>query len=108
MVGVALQMGNTRVNIEPSRSKTHGGNATHLRLEKPRFLFLDGSGGAPVAPTGAAVVLTGASAAPAGASTDEPVASASMPATGASSAAASVARGDGGGGLHLPGGIHPP
>jgi hypothetical protein len=87
MVGVTLQTGNIRVNIDPSRLKMHGGNATHLRLEKPHFLFLEGSGGAPVAPTGTAVALVGASAAPAGASTDDP-----------------AAGGDGGGGFHLSGG----
>jgi hypothetical protein len=111
-VGVAQQMGNTRVNIDPSRLKTHGGNATHLRLEKPHFLFLEGLGGAPVAPAGAAVALAGASAAPAGASTDNPAAGTSTPAAGASSTAASAACGaacgDGGGGLHLSVGGPPP
>jgi hypothetical protein len=58
-------------------------------LEKPRFLFLEGSGGA--------------SAAPAGASTDDPVVGASAPSTGTSSTAASAARGDRGGGFHLSG-----
>jgi hypothetical protein len=77
MVGMGLQTRNTKVNIDPSRSKTRGGNATHLRFEKPRFLFLEGSWGAPVAPAGATVALAGASAAPAGTSTDDPVAGAS-------------------------------
>jgi hypothetical protein len=103
-VGVALQMGNTRVNIDPSRLKTHGGNVAHLRLEKPRFLFLQGSGGAPVAPAGAAVALVGTSAALAGSSTHDPAAGASMPASSASSAVASATHGDGSGGFHLSGG----
>jgi hypothetical protein len=89
-VGVTLRTRNTRVSIGPSKSRTHGGNAAHLRLEKPRFLFLEGLGGAPVAPAGTAVVLTGAS-------TDDFAVGASMPAAGASSSA----RGDGGGGFHL-------
>jgi hypothetical protein len=49
-------------------------------LEKPHFLFLEGSGGAAVAPAGAAVALVGASAALAGSSIDNPVAGASTPA----------------------------
>jgi hypothetical protein len=78
-------MGNTRVSIGPSKSKPHGGNAARLKLEKPRFLFLEGSGGATVAPAGAAVVLAGTSAAPAGSSAEDPTAGASTPAAGASS-----------------------
>jgi hypothetical protein len=39
-VGVTLRMRNTRVSIDPSKSRTHGGNTAHLNLEKPRFLFL--------------------------------------------------------------------
>jgi hypothetical protein len=67
------------------------GSAAHLKLEKPHFLFLEGSGGAAATPVGAAVVLTGASAALAG----------------TSSAAASAARGDGGREFHLLGGSAP-
>jgi hypothetical protein len=62
-------------------------------LEKPRFLFLEGSGGATVSP--------------AGASTDDPMAGASAPATGTSSTATSAAHGDGGGGFHLSGAAPP-
>jgi hypothetical protein len=48
-------------------------NATYLKLEKLRFLFLEGSTGASTAPTGA-------SALPAGTSTDDPVTGGSVPA----------------------------
>jgi hypothetical protein len=82
--------------MSTSRSKlrTHGESAAHLKLEKPRFLFLEGSGGATVVPADAAV-------APADSSTDDPVAGATSPAVGTYSMASSAAHGDGGGGLHL-------
>jgi hypothetical protein len=106
-IGVTLRTGNTRVSIGPSESRTHEGNATNLKLEKPRFLFIEGSGGAAVAPAGAAVALAGTSAVLTSSSNDNPTAGASTPAAGASSAAASMARGDGGGGFHLSGGLPP-
>jgi hypothetical protein len=92
------------VSTGPSKSSTHGGSAAHLKLEKPRFLFLEGSGGAAVVPAGAAVALADASAVLADSSTDDPVAGATAPATDARSTAASAAHGDRGGGLHLSGG----
>jgi hypothetical protein len=93
------------MSTSPSKSRAHGGSAAHLKLEKPRFIFLEGLGGAAVAPAGAAVAFAGASAALAGSSTDNTEAGASTPATGASSTAGSAARGDGGGGFHLSGGV---
>jgi hypothetical protein len=90
----------TRLSTSPSKSRAHRGSATHLKLEKPRFIFLEGSGGTAVVPAGATVALTGASAALAGSSTDDPAAGASAPATGA----CSTARGDGGRGFHFSGG----
>jgi hypothetical protein len=84
-----------------------GGSAAHLNLEKPCFLFLEGSEGAAVVPAGAAVALAGTFAVLAGSSTDDPVAGASAPATGACSTAASAARGDRGRGFHLSGGPAP-
>jgi hypothetical protein len=80
---------NTRMSTSPSKSRAHRGSVAHLKLEKPRFLFLEGSGGATVAPTSAVVAL-------AGSSTDNPVAGASAPTTGTNSTATSAARGDGG------------
>jgi hypothetical protein len=96
---------------QPLETSAHGENATYLRLEKPRFLFLEGSVGAAVAPVVAAATLTDAPAALAGASAVRVASSADRPAVGApavvastGSAAAPTARGDGGGGLHLSGG----
>jgi hypothetical protein len=42
-----------------SKSGAHGQSATYLKLEKPRFLFLESSGGTAVAPVVAAVALAG-------------------------------------------------
>jgi hypothetical protein len=91
-----------------------GENATYLKLEKPYFLFLEGSEGAAAEPVAATAALADAPAALAGAptvraasSTDHPAAGASTPAAGACSSAASAALGDGGGGFHLSGGAPP-
>jgi hypothetical protein len=91
------------MNTIPSKSRARGGSAAHLKLEKPRFLFLEGSAGAAVAPTCATMALAGASAVLAGSSAGTLEAGASTPAMGANSTVASAARGDGGGGLHLSG-----
>jgi hypothetical protein len=89
-------------------------STAELKLEKPRFLFLEGSGGATVVPAGASMalastsaVLASASAALADPSTDVLVVGASVPATGACSTATTAARGEGGGGFHLSGGPAP-
>jgi hypothetical protein len=72
------------------------------RVEKPRFLFLEGSTGtkatadaATVAPPDASVTRAGTSAARAGSSVDRPAAGASAPTPGACSSAASAALGEG-------------
>jgi hypothetical protein len=85
------------------------------RVEKPRFLFLEGSTGAEAAVDVATVALPNASAARAGTSTarvassvDRPAAGASAPAPGACSSAASAALGEGGACSHLSGGARPP
>jgi hypothetical protein len=109
---------NTKTKIlgsDPSKTGASGGAATYLKVEKSRFLFLEGSADAVAAPVAATVALPDASAARAGASMaraapsmDRPVASASPPATGACSSATPAAIGDGGGGTHLSGGARPP
>jgi hypothetical protein len=76
-IGVTLRTGNTRVSFDPSKSRMHWGNAAHLKLEKPRFLFLEGPGGAVFALAGATVALAGTSAALAGSSADNPAVGAS-------------------------------
>jgi hypothetical protein len=103
------------MNTSPSKSGAYREGATYLKLEKPRFLFLEGSGGAAVAPVVAAAALAGAPAALAcsfaarvASSTDRPAADTSAPVAGACSTAASAARGDGGGEFHLSGGDPPP
>jgi hypothetical protein len=87
----------------------------YLRVEKPRFLFLEGSTGAEamadvatVAPPDASAACAGTSAACADSSVDRPVAGASTPGPGACSSAAFTALGDGGAGSHLSGGACPP
>jgi hypothetical protein len=103
------------MNTSPSKSGVHWEVATYLRVEKPRFLFLEGSGGtaglpvvAAVAPAGVPAVLTGASAMRAASSTDRPAADILAPAAGTCSTAASAARGDGGERFHLSGAACPP
>jgi hypothetical protein len=103
------------MNTNPSKSGVHWEGATYLRVEKPRFLFLEGSGGAAgvpviaaVAPAGVPAALAGASAARAASSTDRPAADALALAAGTCSIAASATRGDGGEGSHLSGAAYPP
>jgi hypothetical protein len=99
---------NAQLSSSPLKSGVPAENTTYLKLEKPRFLFLEGSGGTPTTPFAAtAATLTGASTVRATSSTDRPVAGASTPAAGAFSSAASSTLGDGGGGFHLSGGAHP-
>jgi hypothetical protein len=98
---------NAKLSSSSSKSEAPGDNTTYLKLEKPCFLFLEASGGAPTAPVAANAVLADASAACAASSTDRPAAGASAPAVGACSSAASVALGDGGGGFHLSEGATP-
>jgi hypothetical protein len=100
--------GNTRSSSSPSKSGTPGENATYVKLEKPCFLFLEGSAGAVaalVAATTALVdtpaALADASAVRAASSIDCPAADASAPVVGACSSATSTALGDRGGGFHL-------
>jgi hypothetical protein len=105
---------NTEWSSSPSKPGALGENATHRKLEKPHFLFLEGSGGAPTVPVAVAAALADAPAALASASavraasfTDRSAAGASAPAAGACFSATSMALGDGGGGFHLSGGARP-
>jgi hypothetical protein len=92
---------NKKLSSSPLKSRASGENATYLKLEKPRFRFLEGSRGAATAPAVAAAVLDCAPATRAASSTDRPAAGTSSPIAGACSSAASTALGDGGGGFHL-------
>jgi hypothetical protein len=87
----------------------------YLKVEKPRFLFLEGSTGAEAAADVATVALPDASAARAGtsaacdtSSVDLPAAGASAPAPGACSFSASAALGEEGASSHLSTGARPP
>jgi hypothetical protein len=87
----------------------------YLRVEKPRFLFLEGSTGAEamadvatVAPPDAFAARASTSAVCADSSVDRPTAGASAPGPGACSSASSAALGEGGAGSHLSGGACPP
>jgi hypothetical protein len=98
----------------PSKSRAHGESTAYLKLQKPCFLFLEGSGGASAVPIVTAVVLAptaliDAPAARASAcSTDRSAVGASAPVAGACCTAAYAALGDAGGGFHLSEGARPP
>jgi hypothetical protein len=84
---------------------------TYLRVEKPCFLFLEGSTGAEamadaatIAPPDASAARAGTSAVRAASSVDRPAAGAPTPAPGTCSSAASAALGEGGAGSHPSGG----
>jgi hypothetical protein len=86
----------------------------YLRVEKPRFLFLEGSAGAEatadaatVAPPDVFAARASTSAACAASPVDRPTAGAPVRAPGACSSAASAALGEGGAGSHLSGGLPP-
>jgi hypothetical protein len=74
---------NTKLITNPSKPGARGENATYLRLEKPRFLFLEGSVRAVVAPVVAAAVLVDELAALADASAARTASSTGCPAAGA-------------------------
>jgi hypothetical protein len=102
------------IKLLPLETRASGGAIAYLKVEKPRFRFLEGSTGVLVAAVVAAAVLpdtsagcAGASVARAAPSIDRLAAGASAPAPGTCSSAASVALGEGGAGSHLSGGAHP-
>jgi hypothetical protein len=99
---------NIKLSSSPSKLGALGESATYLKLEKPRFLFLEGSGGAATALVAAATALTDAPAAltdaptaHAASSTNHSVLGTPAPATGARSSTTSAALSDGGEGFHL-------
>jgi hypothetical protein len=106
---------NRRIKLLPLENGAYRGATTYLKVEKPRFLFLEGSTGVVAAAEVAAVALPDASAARAGnsvvragtstactaSSVDRPAAGASAPAPDACSSAAAA-------GSHHSGGARPP
>jgi hypothetical protein len=111
-----------KIKLKPLENRASGGATAYLRVEKPRFLFLEGSTGAEAvadvatdalpdasaAHADASATRTSTSAARAASSVDRPAAGASAPTPGACSSAASAALGAGGAGSHLSGGARPP
>jgi hypothetical protein len=111
MVGATLRTRKQKDRTPASRGRGVWRAIAYLKVEKPHFLFLEGSTGAVAAADTATVALPDASAARAGTSAacaapsvDRPVTGASAPALGACCSAASTTLGEGGAGSHLSGG----
>jgi hypothetical protein len=94
-VGATLRTRRQETELQPLETGTSGGATAYLKVEKPRFLFLEGSAGAAVAPVVTTAALPDASTARAASSTDRPAAGASASTTGTCSSAASAALGEG-------------
>jgi hypothetical protein len=62
-VGTTLRTRRQEIELQPLETITSGGATSYLKVEKPRFLFLEGSTGAVVAAAVAVASLTGASSA---------------------------------------------
>jgi hypothetical protein len=99
-----------KTELQPLETGAPGEGTAYLKVEKPRFLFLEGSAGAAVAPVFAAAAvpdapaaLAGASAVCAASSTNHPVAGSFAPTAGTCSSTTSAPLCDGGGGFHLSG-----
>jgi hypothetical protein len=60
-VGGTLRTRKQEIELQPLETRTSGGVTAYLKVEKPRFLFLEGSTGAAVAAAVAAVALPDAS-----------------------------------------------
>jgi hypothetical protein len=108
IVGATLRTQKQKTELQSLETGAPGEGTTYLKVEKPRFLFLEGSAGAIVAPIvataalpDAPAVLAGTSAARAASSTDRSAVGASAPTVSACSFAASTSLSDGGGGFHL-------
>jgi hypothetical protein len=113
-VDATLRTQNGRIKLLPLKNEVSGGAVTYLKVEKPRFLFLEGSAGAVAAAGVANAALPGTPAAHAGTSAprtaysmDRSAAGASARAPGTCSSAASAALGEGGACSHLSGGSRP-
>jgi hypothetical protein len=107
MIGAALSTRRQEFELQPFETRASGEAAPYLKVEKPRFLFLEGSTDAVVSASVATAALPDASATRDAPSVDRLVAGAPAPAPGACSSAASAALGEGGAGSHLSGGLPP-
>jgi hypothetical protein len=83
-VGATLRTRRQETELQPLETGTSGGATAYLKVEKPRFLSLEGSTGAVVAPFATAAVLPDAFVVHAGASAARAASSMIRPATGAS------------------------
>jgi hypothetical protein len=114
MIGAALSTRRQEFELQSFETRASGEATAYLKVEKSRFLFLEGSPDAVAAACVATTALLDAFAACAGAfvaraapSVDRPVVGASAPAPGACSSTASAALGEGGAGSHISGGATP-
>jgi hypothetical protein len=103
-----------KIKLTPLESGASGGAMAYLRVEKPHYLFLEGSTGAEatadvstISLPDASAARVGTSAACAASSVDRPTVGASTPAPGTRSSVASAALGEGGAGSHLSRGACP-
>jgi hypothetical protein len=69
-VGATLRTRKQEIELQPLETRTSGRATAYLKVEKPRFLFLEGSTCAAVAAAVATATLPDASAARAASSTD--------------------------------------
>jgi hypothetical protein len=99
-IGAALSTRRQEFELRPFETQPSEEATAYLKLEKPRFLFLEGSADAVVAADVATAALPDTSV-------DRLVVGAPAPAPGACSSAASAALGDGDAGSHLSGGPAP-
>jgi hypothetical protein len=67
-IGAALQARRYKIELQPLETRTTGGAIAYLKVEKPRFLFLEGSTGTVVVAGVATATLPDTSAACASAS----------------------------------------
>jgi hypothetical protein len=113
-IGATLSTRRQKFELQPFETRVSGEATAYLKVEKPRFLFLEGSAGAVAAAGGAVTALPDASAAHAGASAacaassvERLAAGTSTLAPGTCTSVASVALGEGGAGSHLSGACPP-
>jgi hypothetical protein len=97
-----------KIKLLPFEDMASGGAVAYLTVEKPRFLFLEGSTGVVSAADVATAALPDTSAARTASLMDCLATGTPAPAPGAGSSAASAALGEGGAGSHLSGRSRPP
>jgi hypothetical protein len=94
-IGAALSTRRQEFELQPFETRASGEATAYLKVEKPRFLFLEGSADAVAAAGVAATALPDTSTACATSSVDRLAAGTSTPAPGTCPSAASVALGEG-------------